>query len=101
MANRNLFAKLEVRNSLRSDAIVITTDVRTDSIFQEPYIIGCRFIFYVYINMTKTAQFLAYLIRFTYCFSVEAVSKPRLFCYFSMFSKVLYCFEQIWDAESY
>ena len=30
MANINLFAKFEVRSSLRSDAIVITTDERTD-----------------------------------------------------------------------
>ena len=30
MANRSLFAKFEVRRSLRSDAIVITTDGRTD-----------------------------------------------------------------------
>ena len=30
MANRSLFAKFEVRSSLRSDAIVITTDERTD-----------------------------------------------------------------------
>ena len=30
MANRSLFAKLEVRSSLRSDAIVITTNGRTD-----------------------------------------------------------------------
>ena len=29
MANRSLFAKFEVRNSLRLDAIVITTDGRT------------------------------------------------------------------------
>ena len=30
MANRNLFEKFEVRSSLRSDTIVITTDGRTD-----------------------------------------------------------------------
>ena len=29
MANRSLFEKFEVRGSLRSDAIVITTDGRT------------------------------------------------------------------------
>ena len=30
MANKSLLAKFEVRNSLRSDTIVITTDGRTD-----------------------------------------------------------------------
>ena len=30
MANRRLFAMFQVRSSLRSDAIVITTDGRTD-----------------------------------------------------------------------
>ena len=30
MTNRSLFAKVEVRSSLRSGAIVITTDGRTD-----------------------------------------------------------------------
>ena len=30
MANRSLFAKFEVRRSLRSDAIVITRDGQTD-----------------------------------------------------------------------
>ena len=30
MANSSLFAKFEVRSSMRSDAIVITTDRRTD-----------------------------------------------------------------------
>ena len=30
MTNRSLFAKVEVRSSLRSDAIVITTDGRSD-----------------------------------------------------------------------
>ena len=30
MANISIFAKFEVRSSLRSDAIVITTDGRTD-----------------------------------------------------------------------
>ena len=30
MANRSLLAKFEVRSSLRSEAIVITTDARTE-----------------------------------------------------------------------